>query len=91
MTFLVFLMGVSLTLNVAVGFVAWNAVQASKRDREALERTRHDVAAMLAELIRIREMSKAVAANSVAEKAGTFRNIIGTALAIYESEQAVAA
>ena len=35
MTFLVFMMGVSLVLNGAVGWVAWQVVQSSKAERAA--------------------------------------------------------
>ena len=82
MTFLIFMIGVSLALNVAVGIIAYLATVESRHDRLALERTRRDVAAMLVELQRIRMLASPM---PISDRAPfDFRTMLGTALVRYE-------
>lgn len=92
MTFLVFMMGVSLVLNGCVGWVAWQVVQSSKAERAAHEKTRRECAAMVRELERIRELAKPMRMVSPEErKPMNMQVLIGAALAKYEREAAMVA
>lgn len=88
MTILVFLMGVSLITNAAVGFIAWQAVAATGRERAAHEATRRDVEAMLHELQRIKQLAMPM---PVSTKPMNFRVVIGNALVRYEREEEIKA
>lgn len=94
MTFLVFMMGVSLALNACVGVIAWRTVVECRTERAAHERTRRDLQQMLTELQRIKTLAMPLQAQLVppeARKPVSFSVIIGTALAKYEGDKARAA
>jgi len=90
MTFLVFMMGVSLVLNGAVGWIAWQVVQSSAAERAAHERTRLECAKMVRELERIKQLAKPMQVVTPEQrKPMSMQVIIGAALAKYEREAAM--
>lgn len=94
MTFLIFMVGVSLVLNACVGIIAWRAVVDVRAERAAHERTRRDVQQMLVELQRIKTLAMPLQMQLVppeTRKPVSLSVIIGTALAKYEADKARAA
>jgi len=81
-------MGVSLVTNAAVGFIAWQAVAATRRERAAHEATRRDVEAMLHELQRIKQLAMPMPVDTI-RKPMNFRVVIGNALVRYEREEEI--
>lgn len=89
MTTLVFLMGVSLTLNAVLGVLAWSVVHSARRERAMHARTRRDVAAMLAELQTARQFHKPMPIYA-ARRPMEFSIMVEAALSKYEARKAVA-
>jgi len=79
MTFLIFLIGVSVVLNITVGCIAWRATT-------RLDVTRCELHSLLEELERIRKLSRPIPQDN---KPANFRSLVGNALVRYETKTAL--